>query len=605
MTESKPKSRNFEIIRFLQLFLLPFNELQLFKTALLQILRAIGRSVLEILITRYKCQKIRKQLDKIESFQEYERLGLILDTLQGKEKWKVTKESYYYDYERIESRLENMRALRSAQDIKGLVHCLRQDLHKNLGGICHPMLYQCKVGTKKLIEEFHQETIACIQAIYYYSGSQINIQKKLEFFAETRHSYGHTALFLSGGAGLGKYHFGVVKALYEQDLMPKIIVGSSVGSLVASCICSFKYSHLFKAIDPTKGIVETFFEYKFNNFLELITKLFKGETILEQEPLKRAIRKYAGDMTFLEVFQTNHWNLNITVTDGNRSSDSRLLNYLTAPNVVVWSAAVASCAIPGFFSPVDLMIKTESGEIKPYYMSHIKGSFKFVDGSVACDLPINRMSELFNINTFIVSQVNPHVAPFIISDGFVQGQSRLRRKLKSKFNQVAGNEIRHWISQLTNLGLLPEYIRGIMEVVIQTYRGHVTIAPSLGLHDYRRLICNVEPERASHYIQHTYALTVQRVSHIRSLYGIEREFDRYYARLKRKIHCASNLRDDKDLIKFQINKALKEAELSSFPAQVFKAYSGSVSMSERVERDNDQLTLILTAKANHGSFENA
>jgi TAG lipase/steryl ester hydrolase/phospholipase A2/LPA acyltransferase len=41
------------------------------------------------------------------------------------------------------------------------------------------------------------------------------LHKKLEFFAETRHSFGRTALILSGGGSLGKYHFGVMKALYE------------------------------------------------------------------------------------------------------------------------------------------------------------------------------------------------------------------------------------------------------------------------------------------------------------------------------------------------------------------------------------------------------
>ena len=57
-------------------------------------------------------------------------------------------------------------------------------------------------------------------------------------------------------------------------------------------------------------------------------------------------------------------------------------------------------------------------------------------------------------------------------------------------------------------------------------------------------------------LQHTYALTVSRIAHIRSYYGIEREFDRYYLRLKQKLHCQMNLRNDKDLIKYQINKTL-------------------------------------------------
>jgi TAG lipase / steryl ester hydrolase / phospholipase A2 / LPA acyltransferase len=78
-----------------------------------------------------------------------------------------------------------------------------------------------------------------------------------------------------------------------------------------------------------------------------------------------------------------------------------LLNYLTTPNVVVWSAVVASCAIPGAFESVDLMIRTENGQIVPY--NPRSTGFRFQDGSVGSDLPMKRLSELFNINTFIVS----------------------------------------------------------------------------------------------------------------------------------------------------------------------------------------------------------
>ena len=41
---------------------------------------------------------------------------------------------------------------------------------------------------------------------------------------------------------------------------------------------------------------------------------------------------------------------------------------------------------------------------------------KFEDGSVSSDLPMQRLTELFNVNTFIVSQVNPHVCPFVSVD---------------------------------------------------------------------------------------------------------------------------------------------------------------------------------------------
>jgi TAG lipase / steryl ester hydrolase / phospholipase A2 / LPA acyltransferase len=78
-----------------------------------------------------------------------------------------------------------------------------------------------------------------------------------------------------------------------------------------------------------------------------------------------------------------------------------LLNYLTSPKVVVWSAVLASVAVPGLFESQELMRKNERGEIKPYNPSVIKQ--KFADGSLVSDLPMKRLAELFNVNTFIVS----------------------------------------------------------------------------------------------------------------------------------------------------------------------------------------------------------
>lgn len=48
---------------------------------------------------------------------------------------------------------------------------------------------------------------------------------------EIRHLYGHTALLLSGGAMFGLYHLGVVKALAQAHLLPRLIAGSSAGAL--------------------------------------------------------------------------------------------------------------------------------------------------------------------------------------------------------------------------------------------------------------------------------------------------------------------------------------------------------------------------------------
>ena len=89
--------------------------------------------------------------------------------------------------------------------------------------------------------------------------------------------------------------------------------------------------------------------------------MLRGEPVLDAEHLRKIVRKEIGDLTFKEVHDKFKWNLNITVTDYQNTNETRLLNYLTSPNVVIWSAISCSTAIPHFFEPGMLMIKREDG----------------------------------------------------------------------------------------------------------------------------------------------------------------------------------------------------------------------------------------------------
>jgi TAG lipase/steryl ester hydrolase/phospholipase A2/LPA acyltransferase len=68
---------------------------------------------------------------------------------------------------------------------------------------------------------------------------------------------------------------------------------------------------------------------------------------LDTEHLKEVVIENIGHYTFQEAFDKTGRIINITVAPLNHYDPPRLLNYLTAPHVCVWSAAVASCAIPG------------------------------------------------------------------------------------------------------------------------------------------------------------------------------------------------------------------------------------------------------------------
>jgi TAG lipase / steryl ester hydrolase / phospholipase A2 / LPA acyltransferase len=181
--------------------------------------------------------------------------------------------------------------------------------------------------------------------------------------------------------------------------------------------------------------------------------------------------------------------LNITVT---HDREMRLLNYLTAPNVLVWSAVLASCAIPGMYDTVELFIKTDDSRCVPYHPASTR--IRYIDGSVGGDLPMQRIAELFNVNTFIVSQVNPHVCPFVSVDTGQVLDTKIRKRFLKLAKSLVGNQIKHYMKQADLLGLLPSYMKQIANIVWQSYKGHVTVVPSPTFKDYCSLLDNVNEE---------------------------------------------------------------------------------------------------------------
>ncbi len=61
-------------------------------------------------------------------------------------------------------------------------------------------------------------------------------KKKSNFLKTVKKAYGQPALMFSGGATLGLFHTGVCKALIEQDLMPKVLSGSSAGAIMTGML---------------------------------------------------------------------------------------------------------------------------------------------------------------------------------------------------------------------------------------------------------------------------------------------------------------------------------------------------------------------------------
>lgn len=174
------------------------------------------------------------------SYEKWKILALQKDELEGWNKWKKKKSSQYYDSAFIETKLVEMQRVYKLQDIHGIVSQLREGLLRNLVGINNSKLYLSSIGTKELIEKYIDEVVKQLNFICDNEFKDMSTQKRFTFFYETRQSYGRSALLLSGGATLGIYHLGVIKALFEFGLLPRVISGSSVGSIMASVVGKMK-----------------------------------------------------------------------------------------------------------------------------------------------------------------------------------------------------------------------------------------------------------------------------------------------------------------------------------------------------------------------------
>lgn len=96
-------------------------------------------------------------------------------------------------------------------------------------------------------------------------------------------------------------------------------------------------------------------------------------------------------MTFKEAYLRTGRILNISVIPADRHSPTKLLNYVTAPDTIIWTALLASAAVPGILNPVVLMQKLRDGTVVPWNW----GS-RFKDGSLRVDIPTQALNLYFN-----------------------------------------------------------------------------------------------------------------------------------------------------------------------------------------------------------------
>jgi len=422
----------------------------------------------------------RKQLDQATDYPTWRTHAVDLDAQTDMDVWKSNPHSPFYQHQLIQQRLINLRAWRKANDWPQLIYSLREGLHRNLANLSNPELYKhTRVGTKYLIDQYITEVTSLLNYVCDHDIPDLPHAEKLMFFRHTGQSFGRSALMLSGGANMGMFHMGVVKALIEQRLLPRVISGSSAGSVVAGLVGTRKDSELAALFSG-----ETM---EFDTWRRLSPReMIRQKSIMDIHQLERFLRRNLGEITFEEAFKKTKRIINITVSPVAKNQDARLLNYLTTPHLLVWSAVLASCSVPGLFPSVRLTTKDRMGNEKPYM-----ASIRWVDGAIHSDLPAQRLSELYNVNHHIVSQTNPHVLPFITDQSRKEGWGRFLTNLVKGEVQYRSKQVIQLASYGLENGIIKNLLDGAIAIVDQQYYGDVTIHPTVGIKEYTRVLGNV------------------------------------------------------------------------------------------------------------------
>jgi len=473
--------------------------------------------------TRATLRDVHGALDAATTYDQWLAAAREHDRLTGAEDWRAEDASAHYDATAVRAAVDRWRRLRAAGDPIALAEALTEDFYRHQNELAASELYEVALGgTKHLVETFLAEGEASLEWLVDAEAPGLDDAAKLQRFEIAYKVFGRSALLLSGGATLGFHHLGVVKALFEQGLLPHILSGSSTGAMIAAGVCARDDAELAAMYaDPSVIRLDGLAP------VGLARAVGQGAW-LDPEHLYEVLHHNIGGRTFAEAFAHSGRALNIAVSPTRSRQKPRLLSHLTAPDVLVARAALASSALPGLFPPVELLARGPDGGVVP----HSPGE-RWVDGSLYEDLPKLRLARLHNVNHFIVSQTNPHVLPFVRHYG--------RRGLRSTLAGIAGSALRTqgtWAADLLRRvnrrgrGPVGQAIDRAYALVSQDYGGDIDIHPQFQWRLYRKVVSNPTREDLAGFIREGERSVWPQVAIIRNQTRIGWAFRRCIGRLQ-------------------------------------------------------------------------
>lgn len=422
---------------------------------------------------------LQRQLASATDYAAWRACAIALDRRDQRDIWREDGQSSLYDQRLLRRDLRRFEEYWDAP--QELAQSLETSLLRNEADLTAPGLYnRTRTGeTKVLVDTYFEVVCEAIAHLATTPESALPREALLEALERAVRNFGRPCLMMSGGATWGLYHVGVAQALSGAGLLPEVLCGSSMGAIVAAGIGTRTPVEM----DALLGNLSDIHRSPLRRFG--LRDMIRKRALMNPEQLETHIRANVGDYTFAEAFARSGRALSISVSPTRARQKPRILNYMTAPNVLVWSATVASCAVPGLFPAVPLTCRTADGAQRVLAPDDL-----WIDGSLHGDLPKARVGRLHNVNKFIVSQTNPHVLPF------------LKNKSKSgptRFGlEVAGTLARAQTRAILSLARRKvrwDAVRPAIDIAHaladQDYEGDVNLHPQLEPVMYGRVLTNV------------------------------------------------------------------------------------------------------------------
>lgn len=452
---------------------------------------------------------LKERMRKAAGYDQWREAAEALDALEGRDRGQIDA---LFDQQQLRRRVAALRELREQGATFELMFSLRVDHVRSAGALANKLLANSRLACPRVppsVQEYIDEVKLSLEHVA--TSSELEISDKLSFLRELRHAFGRSGLVLSGGGSFGFFHFGVCRALGDAGLLPRVVSGSSAGSIGGAMLCTRTDEEL-EVMHETFADMEGLDFYSNAATRNILSHFMQKGTAHDYRFFHTRLQRLYGDLTFAEAYQRTGRILNIAVCAADTREPPRVLNYLTAPHVLIWSAVACSSAFPLLFEAQDLMAKDSDGQLVKFSQQGPSDARRrWRDGSLEEDLPMRSLSEQFGVNLFITSQCNPYLQPVMWAKSF----------FPEALWRLVETEGKHWCRLL--MAFFPHNLT--LKMVVQPWEGDITMYLPPDIFPLARAAHNFSPDDIRVLMRAGLVATWRKLPAIQAACGVEVAID--------------------------------------------------------------------------------